>query len=228
MSEELEDVLGEFFFKANTDLSSYSDALESRVRDRFMDFFVEIKQVGCSEENAQILHNARIIVQKKQRRALDFVDVDAFFDRIEVRSNNDEALSAVQVILRDEKGFKNMKRDDEQGLITIRLPKQTLDYKIELSDFVGAKFQNFQKNVVSVKSQTGQQIRAGINNEFIFAPEAARASKEIEKIIDHYLKHSRVLTLTKQRAILGRDFTFDKEEDLLLKKDMSKMAELVG
>ncbi|MGB0342447.1 MAG: hypothetical protein ACPGGG_03335 [Parvibaculales bacterium] len=228
MSEELEGILGEYFFKTTKELSSYSDALESRVRDRFMDYFVEIKEVGSSEENAQILHNARIIVQKKQRRALDFVDVEAFFDRIEVRSNNDEALSAVQVILRDEKGFKNMSRDDAQGVITIKLPKPSLDYKIELSDFVGAKFQNFQKNVVSVKSQTGQQIRAGINNEFIFAPEAARASKEIDQIINHYLKHSRVIMLTKQRAILGREFTFDKEEDALLKKDMSKMAALVA
>jgi len=34
--------------------------------------------------------------------------------------------------------------------------------------------------------------------------------------------------LTKQRAILARDFTFEKPEDELLKKDMSKMAELVG
>jgi hypothetical protein len=228
MSEELEELLEDYFFKTAKELSSYSDALESRVRDRFMDYFVEIKEVGSSEENAQILHNARIIVQKKQRRALDFVDVEAFFDRIEVRSNNEEALSAVQVILRDEKGFKNMSRDDVQGVITIKLPKPTLDYKIELSDFVGAKFQNFQKNVVSVKSQTGQQIRAGINNEFIFAPEAARAAKEIDQIINHYLKHSRVIMLTKQRAILARDFTFEKPEDELFKKDMSKMAELIA
>ena len=76
MSEELEELLEDYFFKTAKELSSYSDALESRVRDRFMDYFVEIKEVGSSEENAQILHNARIIVQKKQRRALDFVDVE--------------------------------------------------------------------------------------------------------------------------------------------------------
>ena len=64
--EELEILLESFFFKKNTELMSYSDSFESRMRDRFITYVKEIREAGTSEENNQILRNCKIIVKKKK------------------------------------------------------------------------------------------------------------------------------------------------------------------
>ena len=42
-------------FKTKKELSSFSDACESRLRDRFITYFHDVRQTGSSEENQNIL-----------------------------------------------------------------------------------------------------------------------------------------------------------------------------
>ena len=152
--EELEILLEKFFFKKNTELMSYSDSFESRMRDRFITYVKEIREAGTSEENNQILRNSKIIVKKKSRRAMDLVNVQAFLDRIELRSTDAEARTAVIKILKEEKNFKQVVENAEDGLITVKLPKMDLEKRFELADFIESKFKNYQKNVMMVKNQS--------------------------------------------------------------------------
>ena len=46
--------LEKFNFKSKNELSSFSDACESRLRDRLYSFFHEVRQTGSSEENQNI------------------------------------------------------------------------------------------------------------------------------------------------------------------------------
>lgn len=221
---ELEDL----FFKTNTELSSYSDAFESRARDRLVDYQREVMQAGSSEENQKILVGSRIVVKKKSRRATDLVEVQSFIDRIEIRSLDEEARLQTKELLEKDKGFKNVKHVPEDQLLVVMLPKLNIERKFELSDFIKGKYQNFHKNLVHVKTQTIQQIGAGVKNEYIFPPEAARATKEVDKILAHYGKHGKALMYAKQKEILKRDFSIDDKEDMGYQKLIGQYANLIS
>ena len=53
---------------------------------------------------------------------MDLVNVQAFLDRIELRSTDAEARTAVIKILKEEKNFKQVEENAEDGLITVKLP----------------------------------------------------------------------------------------------------------
>ena len=57
--------LEKFNFKAKTELSSFSDACESRLRDRFHNLFYDLRTTGTSEENLNILQSAKITIDNK-------------------------------------------------------------------------------------------------------------------------------------------------------------------
>jgi len=208
--------LEKFNFKTKVELSSFSDACESRLRDRFYNLFFDLRTTGSSEENLNILQSAKIMIENKPRRALDLVSISVEPERIIISSTNGKALEGVKDFMKTEKGFNKIVEDPKSGRLIIKLPKLTFENKMELSDSIDGKYGTFQKNITGVKAQTGTQIRAGLTNEFIDGREATKAGKEIDLILTHYKKWGRTFALCKQKLILGRDFKATKEEDISL------------
>ena len=213
-------------FKSKKELSSFSDACESRLRDRFLSLFHDVRQTGSSEENQNILISAQVMVDNKPRRALDFAQLVVEPEQINIFSNNGQVLAGVKEFLKTEKGFTKFSEDPRSGKLVVRLPKLTFENKMELSNSIDGKFGVFLKNITGVKAQTGTQIRAGLNNEFIDGKEATKAGKEIDLILTHYRKWGRVFALCKQKLILGRDFKLEKEEDIGLEKNIKQIVYL--
>lgn len=213
-------------FKYQKELSSFSDACESRLRDRFVTYFNEVRLTGSSQENQNILLSAQILVDNKPRRALDFAQIVVEPEQINIFSNNGQVLAGIKEFLKSEKGFKKFADDPRAGKLVVKLPKLTFENKMELSNTIDGKYGTFLKNITGVKAQTGTQIRAGLNNEFIDGKEATKAGKEIDLILAHYRKWGRVFALCKQKLILGRDFSLDKEEDKALEKKMKNLIYL--
>ena len=58
--------LEKFNFKPKAELSSFSDACESRLRDRFHNLFYDLRTAGTSEENLNILQSAKIMIEISQ------------------------------------------------------------------------------------------------------------------------------------------------------------------
>ena len=218
--------LEKFNFKSKNELSSFSDACESRLRDRFHNLFFDIRTTGSSEENLNILQSAKIMIDNKPRRALDLVSITVELEKIIILSSNGQALAGVKDYLTSEKGFKKIIEDRGMGKITVKLPKLTFENKMELADNIDGKYGTFQKNITGVKAQTGTQIRAGLTNEFIDGKEATKAGKEIDLILTHYKKWGRTIALCKQKLILGRDFGATKEEDISLEKNIKNVQHL--
>ena len=218
--------LEKFNFKSKNELSSFSDACESRLRDRLYSFFHEVRQTGSSEENQNILLSAQIMVDNKPRRALDFAQIVVEPEQINIFSNNGQALAGIREFLKTEKGFTKFTEDPRTGKLIVKLPKLTFENKMELSNAIDGKFGIFLKNITGVKTQTGTQIRAGLNNEFIDGREATKAGKEIDLILAHYRKLGRTFALCKQKLILARDFKFEKEEDIGLEKNIKQIQYL--
>ena len=224
---DIEEQIKPFLFETEKELMSYSDAFEARVRDRFMVFLQEIKDAGASEENLHILKNARFIIKGKQRRASDLVTVQCTAENIFVRSLDEEVRSSVLKYLKDEKGFKKVKENREEQLVVVSLPKMDIERKFELSDFLEQKYKQFHKNIMGVKSQTNQQLKAGMEREYIDGPDASIANKEIEEIIVHYVKLGKLIFWARQKDVLRHQFKLTSEDDIILARQIGSVKHLV-
>ena len=224
---DIEEQIKPFLFETEKELMSYSDAFEARVRDRFMVFLQEIKDAGASEENLNIMKNARFIIKGKQRRASDLVTVQCTAENIFVRAVDEEVRVAVLKYLKNEKGFKKVKEQKEEQLVVVSLPKMDIERKFELSDFLEQKYKQFHKNIMGVKSQTNQQLKAGMEREYIDGPDASIANKEIEEIIVHYVKLGKLIFWARQKDVLRHQFKLTSEDDIILARQIGSVKHLV-
>ena len=224
---DTETLIKPFLFETEKELMSYSDAFEARVRDRLMVFIKDIKDAGASEENLNILKNAKIKVKGKQRRAMDLVMVQCTSENIFVRSLDEEARAEVMQYLKTEKGFKKVKEQKEEQLVVVTLPKMDIERKFELSDFLEQKYKQFHKNIMGVKSQTSQQLKAGMEREYIDGPDAAIANKEIEEIIVHYVKLGKLIFWAKQKDVLRHQFKVTNDDDIILSRKIGTVKHIV-
>lgn len=224
---DIEEQIKPFLFETEKELMSYSDAFEARVRDRFMVFLQEIKDAGASEENLHIMKNARFIIKGKQRRASDLVTVQCTAENIFVRSLDEEVRSNVIKYLKSEKGFKKVKENKEEQLVVVSLPKMDIERKFELSDFLEQKYKQFHKNIMGVKSQTNQQLKAGMEREYIDGPDASIANKEIEEIIVHYVKLGKLIFWARQKDLLRHQFKLTNEDDIILARQIGSVKHIV-
>ena len=149
-----EEYLAQFMYETEDELRSYSDSFESRARDRFVVYVDELFNMGSADEFQKMFHADKVIVKKKNRRLMDYIEIEAFKDRLEIISLNDEVTEGLIKITRDEKAFDDIRRDRQRRhSIVFQMDQPDL----ELADAI-AKQKQYERTVNSVKMQTGQQI----------------------------------------------------------------------
>ena len=195
--------LSDFLFVSTDELKSYSDSFESRARDRFVVYVKELFELGSSDEFRTMFHSDKIVIAKRNRRLLDYIEVTALIDRVEVISLNQEVTEKLIEIIKTEKGFETVHYDQANSRVTIPLPPLTMNQMLELSNAIIAKEKQIEKSMFAVKAQTGQQIRKGIENEYIDQIDAAKVSKEIDQIVAHYLHVAKLFSIAKREMIMG-------------------------
>ena len=72
-----EEYLGQFMFETEDELRSYSDSFESRARDRFVSYVDELFNMGSADEFQKMFHADKVIVKKKNRRLMDYIEIEA-------------------------------------------------------------------------------------------------------------------------------------------------------
>ena len=207
-----EEYLSDFMYETEDELRSYSDSFESRARDRFIVYVDELYNMGSADEFQKMSHADKVIVKKKNRRLMDYIEVTAFKDRLEIISLNDEVTEGLIKITREEKGFDDIRRDPAKNLITVVFPEMDFNQILELADATTAKQKQYERTLNSVKMQTGQQLKSGIEKEYIEQSDAVKVSKEIERIIEHYVTYSKILCVAKVLR-LGRKIKPETPED---------------
>ena len=195
--------LSDFLFVSTDELKSYSDSFESRARDRFVAYVKELFELGSSDEYRTMFHSDKVMIAKRNRRLLDYIEVTALIDRVEVISLNQEVTEKLIEIIKTEKGFETVHHDQANSRVTIPLPPLTMNQMLELSNAIIAKEKQIEKSMFAVKAQTGQQIRKGIENEYIDQIDAAKVSKEIDQIVAHYLHVAKLFSIAKREMIMG-------------------------
>lgn len=206
-----ENQLSKFLFVPEDELKSYSDSFESRARDRFIAYVKEMFELGSTDEYGTMFHADRIVINKRNRRLLDYIEVTALIDRVEVISLNQEVTERLIHIIKVEKGFETVHHDEVNSRVTIPLPPLTFNQQLELNDAAIAKLGQLERTFFAVKSQTGQQIKKGIENEYITQIDSAKVSKEIDQVIEHYLYNARLFAIAKREMIMG---SFKPKTDL--------------
>ena len=207
-----EDYLAMFMYESEDELRSYSDSFESRARDRFVVYVDELYNMGSADEFQKMFHADKVIVKKKNRRLMDYIEITAFKDRLEIISLNDEVTEGLIKITREEKGFDDIRRDPAKNMVKIVFPEMDFNQILELADATIAKQKQYERTLNSVKMQTGQQLKAGIEREYIEQTDAVKVSKEIERIIEHYVTFSKILSVAKVIR-LGRKIKPETPED---------------
>ena len=227
--------LSDFLFTSESELKSYSDSFESRARDRFVAFVKELFELGSSDEYRTMFHSDKIVINKRNRRLLDYIEVSALIDRVEIISLNQEVTQRLIEIIKTDKGFETVHYDQANSRVTIPLPPLTMNQMLELADAIVAKEKQIERNLFSVKAQTGQQIRKGIENEYIDNIDAAKVSKEIDQIVEHYLHVGKLFSIAEREMVMGSFKPKTPEDaelyeqigparDVLLGKTMEKPA----
>ena len=195
--------LSDFLFTSESELKSYSDSFESRARDRFVAFVKELFELGSSDEYRTMFHSDKIVINKRNRRLLDYIEVNAMIDRVEVISLNQEVTQKLIEIIKNDKGFETVHYDQANSRVTVPLPPLTMNQMLELSNAIIAKEKQIEKNMFAVKAQTGQQIRKGLENEYIDQIDAAKVSKEIDQIVAHYARCAKLFSIAKREMVMG-------------------------
>ena len=195
--------LSEFLFISPDELKSYSDSFESRARDRFVAFVKELYELGSSDEYRTMFHSDKIVIAKRNRRLLDYIEVTAMIDRVEVISLNQEVTQKLIDIIKNDKGFETVHYDQASSRVTVPLPPLTMNQMLELTNSIIAKEKQIEKNMFAVKAQTGQQIRKGLENEYIDQIDAAKVSKEIDQIVAHYAHCAKLFSIAKREMVMG-------------------------
>ena len=195
--------LSEFLFISPDELKSYSDSFESRARDRFVAYVKELYELGSSDEYRTMFHSDKIVIAKRNRRLLDYIEVTAMIDRVEVISLNQEVTQKLIDIIKNDKGFETVHYDQSNSRVTVPLPPLTMNQMLELTNSIIAKEKQIEKNMFAVKAQTGQQIRKGLENEYIDQIDAAKVSKEIDQIVAHYAHCAKLFSIAKREMVMG-------------------------
>ena len=195
--------LSEFLFISPDELKSYSDSFESRARDRFVAFVKELYELGSSDEYRTMFHSDKIVIAKRNRRLLDYIEVTAMIDRVEVISLNQEVTQKLIDIIKNDKGFETVHYDQSNSRVTVPLPPLTMNQMLELTNSIIAKEKQIEKNMFAVKAQTGQQIRKGLENEYIDQIDAAKVSEEIDQIVAHYAHCAKLFSIAKREMVMG-------------------------
>ena len=210
-----EQQLSDFLYVANDELKSYSDSFESRARDRFVAYVKELFELGSSDEYRTMFHSDKVVIGKRNRRLLDYIEVTAMIDRVEVISLNQEVTQKLIEIIKTEKGFETVHHDQANSKVTVPLPPLTMNQMLELSNAIIAKEKQIEKNMFAVKAQTGQQIRKGLENEYIDQIDAAKVSREIDQIVAHYAHCAKLFSIAKREMVMGSFKAKTPEEEEL-------------
>jgi ribosome recycling factor len=125
-----------------------------------------------------------------------------------------------------EDGFKNVKADVQQQLITVVVPKPTLDDLTAMEDQVASMSRSAISSLTKIRGNTSQRLKAALENEFIDGVTMHKSRDKVDAVYDKYVKLVKLHALKKRKSILGSYFEPKNEEERLLLPELTKLKPL--
>ena len=163
---------------------------------------------------------------KKNRRVSDFVEMiyDEFTKGKSVRVviKRDELIDPITTIIK-EAGFSKVIRVGRTNMLDVKIPKPTFEQLEALSEKVDQMRTSSINKATAIKADSLQRIKAGMDKEYLEAPEAKKATEQIELVLREVALHIRVIARIKQKKMLKDQFVWeDKEQRLIIEPLMKK------
>ncbi|MBT6122773.1 MAG: hypothetical protein HOH48_05345 [Candidatus Puniceispirillum sp.] len=205
---------------------SYSLATKARIEDILDRFIEDLADLGNDDAVEKVLNAQQIEVDKKNRRVSDFVEMiyDEFTKGKSVRVviKRDELIDPITTIIK-EAGFSKVIRVGRTNMLDVKIPKPTFEQLEALSEKVDQMRTSSINKATAIKADSLQRIKAGMDKEYLEAPEAKKATEQIELVLREVALHIRVIARIKQKKMLKDQFVWeDKEQRLIIEPLMKK------
>ena len=206
---------------------SYSAEALANMENYIISFGTLIKDVGSSEGFKNALFGMKVMIEKKPRRVADLSKIYAGKAprTLELLVFSREHIPLIVAEIK-EHGFKNVKSDAQQQLITVTVPKPTLDDLTAMEDQVAGMSRSAISSLTKIRGNTSQRLKAALENEFIDGVTMNNSRNKVDAVYDKYVKLVKLHALKKRKTILGSYFEPKNEEERLLLPELSKLKPL--
>ena len=198
---------------------SYSQEANENMKVAIESLVTNLTQVGSADAYKNALFGLKIMVDKRPRRITDVANVEP---GLKPRSLDLMVYSRelIPLVVEEIKvaGFKNVTSDIELQRVTIIVPAPTLEDLERIEDDLDRVARSTVSNLTKVKANSSQRLKAGLENEYIEVAEAAKARKNLDDIIDHYVEIAKLHVLKKRIKVMGKYFQPKPEDEKLMKK----------
>ena len=198
---------------------SYSQEANENMKVAIENLVTNLTQVGSADAYKNALFGLKIMVDKRPRRITDVANVEP---GLKPRSLDLMVYSRelIPLVVEEIKlaGFKNVTSDVELQRVTIIVPAPTLEDLERIEDDLDRVARSTVSNLTKVKANSSQRLKAGLENEYIEVAEAAKARKNLDDIIDHYVEIAKLHVLKKRIKVMGKYFQPKPEDEKLMKK----------
>ena len=206
---------------------SYSAEALANMENYIISFGTMIKDVGSSEGFKNALFGMKVMVDKKPRRVADITKI--YTGRaprtLELLVFSREHIPLIVAEIK-ESGLKNVKADVQQQLITVVVPKPTLDDLTAMEDQVAGMSRSAISSLTKIRGNTSQRLKAALENEFIDGVTMNNSRNKVDAVYDKYVKLVKLHALKKRKTILGSYFEPKNEEERLLLPELNKLKPL--
>ena len=206
---------------------SYSAEALANMENYIISFGTLIKDVGSSEGFKNALFGMKVMIEKKPRRVADLSKIYAGRAprTLELLVFSREHIPLIVAEIKAHE-FKNVKSDVQQQLITVTVPKPTLDDLTAMEDQVAGMSRSAISSLTKIRGNTSQRLKAALENEFIDGVTMNNSRIKEKAVYDKYVKLVKLHALKKRKTILGSYFEPKNEEERLLLPELNKLKPL--
>ena len=198
---------------------SYSQEANENMKVAIENLKTSLNDVGSADAYKNALFGLKIMVDKKPRRITDVCNVEP---GLKPRSLDLMVYSRelIPLVVEEIKvaGFKNVTSDIELQRVTIVVPPPTLEDLERIEDDLDRVARSTVSNLTRIKANSGQRLKAGLENEYIEVAEAGKARKNLDDAIEYYVQISKLHILKKRIKVMGKYFQPKNDDEQMMKK----------
>ncbi len=206
---------------------SYSAEALQNMDNYIYTFGDSIKDIGSEDAFKNALFGMKVTIEKKPRRIADLakVYIGSKPRTLEVMPFSREHVELIAKEIK-QNNLKNVKHDVQQQLISVTVPKPTLDDLTAMEDQVASISRQAINNLVKIKGNTTARLKAAVENEFIDGLTASASTKKVDAVFDKYLLLVKLHTIKKRQKILGSYYEPKDGEEKALLDQVKKLKPL--
>lgn len=206
---------------------SYSSEALQNMAEFMFDFGDTIKDIGSEDAFKNALFGMKVMVEKKPRRIADIakVMVGTKPRTLDVMPYSREHVELVAKEIKAN-NFKNVKFDVQQQLVTVTVPKPTLDDLQAMEDQVASLTRSSINSLVKIKGLTTARLKKAVENEFIDGVTASGSTKKVDAVFDKYVLQIKLHSIKKRQKILGNYYEPKDDAEAMLLPEIKKLKPL--